>query len=500
MNIRKLIDIITEASIFTRPNQYSYGHRVKVSDSQKGQILSKMIQLHFPDYVRTEELEWIEPPTEEAVTIVDLAKSNNIRYFKRPNEEIFGVRAGDKTIESCLLHALSYNRGDMAEGILGAALSAKMIKRGSENIGNVTVDDIKQVLGRAIKQSDNALFYSVEDKGSKIADKISFTLRLPTGSMDVIKDTSFWPRFDDLFAAAEHYANTSDAERYSNYFYKNGKVDEVIIESDGVSDQKGTKTDIKAVVMTTNPKTGEPEKRTLKNIDISLKADSNIYGQHGTGGLNATKETWLANAQKLFANFGVTLTMPAKAILIEDFWADIYTQAADQISRGLNAGGADRDIKFIDMVADVIIHQATGGNKDLKLIKFEKGLSNIHSFSVLKKRLVDNNIQLDAKVSVTPGGKPKISIFDKNNPKNVLTNIRLYLGTTKASNYFEKGPLLNTLTKVEKQQAAAPQSAVQPAVQPKQPVAPQPATPEVQPELAESRASRIIISPPRQRR
>jgi hypothetical protein len=495
MNIRKLINIITEASIFTRPNQYSYGHRVKVSDSQKGQILSKMIQLYFADYVRTEELEWIEPPS-EAVTIIDLAKSNNIRYFKRPNDEMFGVRAGDKTIESCLLHALSYNRGDMAEGILGAALSAKMIKRGSENIGNVTIEDIKQVLGHAIKQSDNALLYSVEDKGSKIADKISFTLRLPTGSMDVIKDTSFWPRFDDLFAAAEHYANTSDAERYSNYFYKNGKVDEVIIESDGVSDQKGTKTDIKAVVMTTNPTTGELEKRTLKNIDISLKADSNIYGQQGTGGLNATNETWLANAQNLFAQFGVTLTMPAKAILIEDFWADIYTQAADQISRGLNTGGVFKDINFIDMVADVIIRQATGGNKDLKLIKFEKGLSNIHSFSLLKKRLIDNNIQLDAKVSVTPGGKPKISIFDKNNPKNVLTNIRLYLGTTKASNYFEKGPLLNELTRVGKQ-ATVQQPAVQPVIPPKQPIASQPATPEMQPELAESR---IIISPPRQKR
>ena len=491
MNIRKLIDIVTEASIFTRPERYSYGHKVKVSDSQKGQILSKMIRLYFLDYDRAEELEWITQPDQE-VPIIDLAKSNNIRYFKRANGDMFGIRAGDSTIETTMLHALSYNRGDIAEGILGAALSAKLIKRGKENIGNISIDDVKHVLSNALATAKE-LSYSVEDRNSKIADKINFKLRLPTGSMDVIKDKSFWPRFEDLFSAAVHYANTSDAERYSNFFYKNGKVDEVIIESDGVSNQKGTKTDVKAVVKTIDPTTGKKKFRTLKNVDISLKADSNIYGQQSTGGHLATRETWLANAQKIFAHFGVNIEMPQKGRHLEEFWTDVYKQAANQLKQGLAAGGVDRDINFIEKIADVIIHQATGSNRDLKLIKFEKGLSNIHSFSLLKKRLLDNKIELDAATSVTPGGIPKISIFDKNNPKNVLTNIRLYVGKDKASNYFEKGPLLNTLTLVDKQPTAQHPAAT-PPVQP----ATEPAVP--QSEVAEVREQRIIINPPRQKR
>jgi hypothetical protein len=493
MNIRKLIDIVTEASIFTRPERYSYGHKVKVSGSQKGEILSKMIRLYFPDYDRSEELEWITPP-EQNVPVIDLAKSKNIRYFKRANGELFGIQAGDSTIETTMLHALSYNRGDIAEGILGAALSAKLIKRGKENIGNISIDDVKHVLDNALATAEE-LSYSVDDKNSKIADKINFKLRLPTGSMDVIKDKSFWPRFEDLFSAAVHYANTSDAERYSNYFYKNGKVDEVIIQSDGVSNQKGTKTDVKAVVKTTDPVTGKEELRTLKNVDISLKADSNIYGQHGTGGHLATTDTWLANAQKLFAHFGVTITMPKKGRYIEEFWADVYAQAAAQLKQGLATGGVNTDINFIDKIAEVIIHQATSGNKDLKLIKFEKGISNIHSFSILKKRLIDNNIELDASTSVTAGGIPKISIFDKNNPKNVLTNVRLYVGKDKASNYFEKGPLLNELTRVEKQSSTATAQPQTAAAKPTQ----QQSTPQ-QLEPTEVAESRIIISPPRQKR
>jgi hypothetical protein len=308
-----------------------------------------------------------------------------------------------------------------------------------------------------------------------------------------------WARFNDLFDSAVHYCNSADAERYSNFFYQNGKVDEVVIQSDGVSDQKGRKTDVQAVVNTTDPATGKVLSRTLKNVDISLKADSKKYGQATAGGLKQSKEVWLANARNVFEPFGVKIDMPESSTDMLSFWINIYKQAADKLDAALTNATANKETAYVEMIANVIQQHGTAGNPNLKLVNFEKGQSTIHSFNQVKKRLIDSKINLAAKFAIgARSGKPTLFIYDKNS-NSVLTAIRFYLTDKASTNYFEKGELLDVLTRVEKVRTA-PQPVQQPAIPPKQPIATQPATPEVQPELAESRESRILISPPRQRR
>lgn len=493
MNIRKLIDIITEASIFSR-GTYNYGHKVKVAaENKKGQQLIGLIQASIPDFTPQEELEWVEA-TDGTSTEIVFGRGGE-RYFKRANGEYITIVGSDSTIESALNHAGRYNRGDIAEGILGSALSAKLIKRGSAKIGDITVDDVKQVLQNAIA-STNELKYTVNDRNSQIADQINFVLRLPSGSMDIIKNESMWPRFEDLFQSAIHYCNSVDAERYSNYFYSNGKVDEVYIESDGVSNQKGRKTDVKAVVNTIDPKTGEVKERTLKNVDISLKADSKKYGQSTSGGLTQSPEVWLKNANNLFIPLGITIDMPGTQGNMLDFWIEVYQQATDKLNAALAGASAKNETTFIEKIADFVRKHATSDNPNLKLVNFEKGQSTVHSFNTIKQRLIDYKIDLAAKYAMGPrSGKPTIFIYDRKS-NAILTAIRFYLTDIASTNYLEKGELLDTLTRVEKVRSA-PQPVQQPATPPKQPIAAQPATPEVQPELAESR---IIISPPRQRR
>ena len=226
-------------------------------------IAIEKIQNVFPDFVPSETLEWVENAPADTPKIT-LSKSQNEKYFKRENGEIFAFVGGPSTIESILNHAERINRGDIAEAILGAALSAKLIKRGSDRIGTVDNNDIQTVLSKAIATTSGTLIYTVEDKNSSIADKISFRLRLPSGSMDIIKNKKTWPKFEDLFSSAVSYANSADAEKYSNHFYRNGKVDEVLITSDGVSEQKGRKTDIDVVVR--DPVTGKV--RNLKSLDF----------------------------------------------------------------------------------------------------------------------------------------------------------------------------------------------------------------------------------------
>lgn len=476
--MRELINLILEASIFTR-GTYGYGHKVKVAaENKKGQQLIQLIQQSVPDFDPQEELEWAEAPDNNSSQVV-FGRGDNERYFKRPNGEYITIVGSDSTIEGALNHAGRYNRGDIAEGILGSALSSKLIKRGSDRIGQITVDDVKQVLSSAIQVGDTELVYTVDDKNSNVADKITFSLRLPSGSMDIIRNPTMWPRFSDLFESAVHYCNSVDAERYSNYFYQNGKVDEVFIQSDGVSDQKGRKTDVNVVIR--DPATGEI--RSLKNVDISLKADSKKYGQSTAGGLKQGPDVWLKNAKVLFEPFGITIDPPSPdATDILSFWIQVYQQASTKLDTALRGQSADKETNFVNRVADVIQKHGTAGNPNIKLVNFEKGVSTVHSFNTIKQRLVDYKINLAAKYAVgVRSGKPTLYIYDRTS-NQVLTAIRFYLTEKASTNYFEKGELLDVLTRVEK-------------ARPVQPTAQQPIEPvqsaEIKP-VAESRQLRNI--------
>jgi len=451
-------EFLVEASIFTR-GTYSYGHRVKAAtNAEKGRMLADIIKREIPDYDGSEELEWVETAPADAAKI-QAGKGTETVNFKRPNGEVFTLVGSLKSIQGGLNHAgehKKFNKGDIAEGVLGAAITAKLIKRGSDKIGTIDVNDIKTVLGTAVKSQHQT--FEVNDKNSKIADKIVFNVKLTGPSLEIISDVSQWDKFEEIFRSSAHYANSGDAERYSNHFYKNGKVDEVMITSDGLSGQKSRKTDINVVVR--DPATGKV--RNLKNVDISLKADSSQYGQVGTGGKSGGNEKWVASAAKLFAPFGVDIESPEKpASDIVSFYKDVYENAATQMMVAVADDNLNKETAFVQKVADVIFKHATLNAPNVRIVNLEKGESTIHSFAGLKQRLIDANVDLDVDFTVGRSGYPTITIFD-NNSKQVLTKIRYFSTKTgdKSAHVFEKGPLLHELTKVVKAKTPAPEKPV----------------------------------------
>jgi hypothetical protein len=448
----RAFEFLSEASIFSR-GTYTFGHKVKVAaENKEGKIAIEKIQNVFPDFVPSETLEWVENAPADAPRIL-ISKSKTEKYFKRENDDIFAFVGGPSTIESILNHAERINRGDIAEAILGAALSAKLIKRGSDRIGTVDNNDIQTVLVKAIATTSGTLIYTVEDKNSSIADKISFRLRLPSGSMDIIKNKKTWSKFEDLFSSALSYANSTDAEKYSNHFYRNGKVDEVLITSDGVSEQKGRKTDIDVVVR--DPETGKV--RNLKSLDLSLKADSVKYGQSTSGGLTKDYNEWYIKAKNVFEPFGITIDMPTDGKdNILSFYIEVYKQAAEKLNSALTGNSADKETNFVEKVADVINTHGSGANPNLKIVSFEKGNHTVHSFATVKQRMIKNNINLAARYKLGGrSGKPSVEIFDSTT-NEMLTSIRFYLTSKASTNYFEKGPLLHKLTMVMKTKPPAP--------------------------------------------
>jgi hypothetical protein len=448
--------ILREASIFSREGAYSYGHKVKLSTSVKGEALLRAIQKEIPDFDPTEELTWTDPQDVdiEGIPLIHIGKGKNFRVFTTPGGEQFALVGADSSIETGLIHANRFNKGDIAEAALGAAITAKLILRNGASIGDITIDDLQDILNRSFKTKGSSLVIRAKDQNSKITDKIVFSLRLPAGSQEALEKTENWKQFDNIFASAVHYANSTDAERYSNYFYKNGKVDEVRIVSDGVTSQKGTKTDVKALVTTTDPETGEVKERTLKNVDISLKADSVKYGQSTSGGLLGGPETWLGAAKRTFEPLGITLDMPARGKNdILKFFTAIYKQVVEKLNSELANASFAGETVFVEKIADLINLHGSGGGKTLRIVSFDKGSSTIHSFHIVKTKLKERNIDLRCKLSIgARSNKPTIHIYDAHDPsgKGLLTNIRFYLTEKASTNYFEKGPLLHELTRVEK--------------------------------------------------
>ena len=464
----RVLDILSEASIFTKPKFYSFGHKVRPSDSKYGKFLRTAIAKLIPDYNPSEDLTWVDRPKKSdpnwTKVIIPMGRDiSNIRYFQRPNKTIFGISGSDTTIQSSLNHApgqkgsTAENKGDASEPVLSAAVVAKLIKRGADNIEPIDEDSVKEVLAAALANPN--LEYRVEDKNSKLADVISFTIRVKDPILSFLKSPGFWDSYGPVLPSVVHYANSGQLDHYANYFYKNGKADTINVKSDGVSEAKERKTDVEATV----------NGRALKNLNISLKAGSPHIGQVGggnlkdpfsdqvknekTGKMKGQIGIWTAS-QKLFGPFGVNISKPTRPVTNKvDYWVGAYKEAAEQIQDMLAGADARTEAGIVTRIANLVKQHGTNGDENIKLISLgTKGVSTIHSFKNLEHKLVANHINLTCEYrqgkSKTKGDpRPEVRIVDSTSKKPVVF-IR-YSSTSdekKIWNTIEMKDLLKELT------------------------------------------------------
>jgi len=442
-------DFVKEASIFTKPRQYTFGHKVNAKPK-----LASAIQSEVPDYADDEELEWVAQAPSNSPQI-QFGTGNTPRYFKRPNGSLITIIGTDKVIQSQLRHAkgqkgsTAANKGDLSEPVLSAAVVAKLIKRGASEVASITADDIKSVLMSSIQQGKTT--YTVQDKNSKVADTIEFSIAGRGPTIELMKDPNFWDTLGFLPASSAHYANSGQLDRYADYFYLNGKADLIKVVSDGVSDQKGRKTDITAYV-----RGDDGSMRPLKNLSISLKAGSPHIGQVGGGDIKkpiGPRGIW-TNANALFSPLGITISQPTEPIENKDlYWVSVYQEAAQQLQQLLAGQNAKKEAGIVSKIVDFISYQATKGDPTVRLVSLNKGgLSSVHSFKNLYDKLLANNIDLTTVLHVgksrySADPRPSLKIFDKNG-KGELLSIR-YSSTEagdKIWNTIEMQPLLKNLT------------------------------------------------------
>ena len=194
---------------------------------------------------------------------------------------------------------ISANRGDVAEVILAASVSAKFYDRPAKDNKTpwiVTQDEVESMVkkilknGRIVSQRQDIVKVDSKVKGKitlpkgvyykevpTIIDEIKFSASVPAPAWNWLKDNTNnnWKDVHDLFASSILYVNNHKLlADTAKKIAVNAKVDEFLVAAAGTEDQTGTKVDIK---MTLN------NKRISTQISLKVKGGDQFAQVSGPG-------------------------------------------------------------------------------------------------------------------------------------------------------------------------------------------------------------------------
>ena len=400
--------------------------------------LKSTLQARFPDATAINTLVASDKSTPIGY-VVKSGKRNLAKYIYKP----FGK---------------NINKGDIAEGILGAALYVKFMNPESK----VTDSAVKEVLEMISTQPDalesNPKKVDKIIKGKNGVDDISFRVALSTGNYEGLVDPKWHSELSNHYKSAVAYVNGEAIvdEAMQQEMDKNPNVIEVI--SDGVSNQTGTKVDVQVKV----------DGKFTKLGSISLKAGSKTMGQVGSGDWNklsgllsdmfgvkpdsALEEPWVT-----------AVSNRDKAAVIAAGQA-VYKDIVDELARepALRRDKPEEQVDVIQSIMYGVRKAATGGEKGVLLVDFDSGDYKVLNFDdkledVFRRR---DNFKLGVKYTQSSSGFPKILIRDDGN-NETLIEIRMRVegkGETikNVRHYVEKtrylGKLLDIAERLEKEE------------------------------------------------
>ena len=446
--MRDLINIILNEVTLSK---YGPGHKFIFSNGAAGQQLSSQLAALGLDTAGTIELtnksKGLESLVNKSEIITRFGKGTDVYEFRTEDNVYFYVFGTTGAIETALNHSKEStisNRGEVSEGILGAAMFAKFTKREpGEEVGTIGAADITNVLDNLQAQGNDTYSVTVNDAESDVADTISFVLRLKTAPYQDLMNPLKRKLLTNELNSAAAYVNSPMAERYSKYFYLNGRADEINIMADGAASESEKKSDVWVGIRDKNGAI-----RTLK-LNASLKVGG--VGQFGqVGGSNIDSMT------KLFGYFGVDVSpyldkfekqSKKDPIIAVEY---MYRQITEDLQSKLAGNDDTEEARFVDQVAHAVTHFATLGDPNVELVDFNKG-----GFKILRFKNLEHKLRtIDLTASYTGKTRPEITIHDVENPKKELLTIRCKIENRENKapyirNLNEKGSLLEEITEVQ---------------------------------------------------
>jgi len=364
-----------------------------------------------------------------------------------------------------------FNRGDVAEGILGAALVAKFANRPKslkDANAPITVEMIDHVLDEFFKYG-KMIEFKVKDivaiKSTYATDVIEFKINLPAPAALLLSKKQNRSVVKDLYESAILYIEktwTDDVMKFA----LNGQIDKVTILSDGVGAQNETKADIKVTI------NGQKYER-----QISLKVAGGEQFAQVSGdefekqqkvweeilklNISELKEAYLAEVKNYDKKEVFSSRENARLTefkdMIKSAAAVVYKEAAKQMQAKINTN----DNAFLSNITKLVFMGATKGDASIELVKLEGGKFKQLQFNkdfmkVYTEQLKKSNLK--AKFRET--GDPLVQIYAGSETKsNLLLQIRAKVEARSLKrpggkvygpymrNLVEAGPLMFALLK-----------------------------------------------------
>lgn len=335
---------------------------------------------------------------------------------------------------------IKYNLGDMAEGVVGAAITARFIYKNRSITERQVYGVLRSMPAGTPKPGKKGLEttkdFKSANKDPKIMDDVNFYLSLAAVNMTAL----LMPGNEDLLRpyvrSAVRYANSTNVKKWSKLVYENNRYDKIEVISDGLGGQTTTKVDVFVKI------DGVPV-----DIKVSLKAgDVKQFGQ--VSGIEFEKQEKLwettfgykSEIKGLKANYDkfVGAKQAPQAVSL------VYAEVAKQFNKDMTTSAKGAVIRNL---AESIKYFATLNEDNVVLLQVANDAAKLYSFDNILDGL--KNLNLRADVTYGKTGLPTLTIInvDTNQP---IIQYRVKQefkpdGSPYIRNYVEKQKELGTI-------------------------------------------------------
>lgn len=349
-----------------------------------------------------------------------------------------------------------YNKGDISEAILAAAIAAKFKKRinvsefkntsASIKIGNlpaITKSDVESILLILVKSFKYSISVRDIDRISKtttnIYDNIQISVGIPQKSAIFLQNPSNWSKVSNIFASAVSKVNSDSKLKAKAYGLSvNKKNDTIIIKAVGTKEQKKSKVDIRVEIINQGQRLPSRSNQiSLKyskpqfaqSVGLEFENFGKIFDDLGLNNYTKFNQMFITEVTNVYPDIigkkfesrnSITSSDEVKAL--KRVAKEVFSSVADQLNEKLTGSGKQQ---FKRLLADYCKERATKNESGVELVKFTpRGGSITQTF---KQSFIENVVNTDLKVHKNLGGSdPKIIIYSGNtaSPQNTLIQFR----------------------------------------------------------------------------
>ena len=359
------------------------------------------------------------------------------------------------TFGQILKPVISANMGDVAEGVLAAAIACRFINKNS----TVTKSDVNSLIqglptptsvgkAKSVEQP-----FKSENKDTDLKDDVILKITLSEYNMKFFLDIKSQSVLDSYIDSAVKYANDSKVQTWSKMVYENHRSDKIQVTANGLGNKTKTKVDVDVKI------TDDKNPDVLQDVDIkvSLKVDDvKQFGQQGgtlfkaTGKKKGYKEYW----NKLF---GIDISSQEnaynkmKGVDHNTLGAInlIYDYVAVELQKKLNDKKSSKSTLI--KLGEAIQYYATLNEEHVELVQLTNRDAKIYNFAGLPGIIEQHGFDVKCSKGTSSSGKslPIITIHEKGKPDNILLILRVKIETLNNEpyyrNYIEKGKFLGDL-------------------------------------------------------